>query len=220
MIVKIGLPLPQGIVGLTPAEQCIASLPKNSAIQFVPAIAKGADIWINRNLCVNNGASSAVQQNHFDFDWFLSVDADIVFTMHNIEQLIAHNQPIISGAYPRKNNATKIHAGHWGQIPGSIGPELLSQDTGVHPINWCGGGFILIRRDVFETLEYPWFRIHTIGCTIKGIKYAEQTTADLGFCIHVQQSGYTLLCDCNCKLQHIPLQFLLNYGAPQKGGLS
>jgi hypothetical protein len=101
----------------------------------------------------------------------LFIDADIHFDPLDVPRLIALDEPLVCGAYPRRTIdygriCEGIVAGssleelpRWAssmafvQLPGSplaLGDGLNAK--GLKPVAAVGAGFMLIRRDVFETL--------------------------------------------------------------------
>lgn len=200
-MIKIGLAMANNNTCV--AEQCYK---KRDGYSFIKTVS--ADIANNRNLCiaynknVPNKILSEKYQDQFDFDYFLSLDSDIKWTFNDVRQLVKHDLPIVSGAYERKDNKNVLHAGWW-KKPGVIGKDMIAKDAGLQPIDWCGGGFLLIKKEVFEKMACPWFHSRIIEYYKDGVLCAESTSADIGFCLVLQEHGYKLHIDTCCKVQHI-----------------
>jgi GT2 family glycosyltransferase len=59
-------------------------------------------------------------------------------------------------------------------------------------------GFMLVKRGVFESLEYPWFRPieKRIGNMV------DFTTEDVSFCLRARERGWKVLADMEVKVGH------------------
>jgi GT2 family glycosyltransferase len=64
---------------------------------------------------------------------------------------------------------------------------------------WCGGAFLLVKREVLENMDYPWFRHIYVDMGYR----ANQTGEDIGFCVNAQNSGYKIAIDCGCVVKHL-----------------
>jgi hypothetical protein len=207
MIVKIGFTVPNGIaVEDTIAWKSFQKITKQGTtgdIQLSYTTASGCCIGINRNLCVNEGRSLAKIQKEFNFDFMLYVDFDIEFTFRDILRIVSHNKPIMSGSYRRKEDPRIIHAGYWkDSIVGLADFGFSSEEKGIKSVDWLGGGFLLISKEVFCKMEYPYFRYLVIEYMKNGELCAEDTTEDFGFCINAVKAGFELLVDCDCVVKH------------------
>jgi hypothetical protein len=72
------------------------------------------------------------------------VDCDILFTQQDVIRLASHDEAIVGGFYPLKNDGELVLAA------GS--PTDLPDERGLVPITYMGTGFLLVRRDVFERM--------------------------------------------------------------------
>jgi hypothetical protein len=199
MKILIGLPLPFDID--CPGRQSMSKvLKEKSNLEISGMVATGANIWQLRNRIAGSGSQKIYQSLNYDF--YLSTDWDIRYSLKDIENLVNRKSPIVSGAYARKGNPLLIHAGSWkDEIIGLRGKYLPSNLTGIQEVDWVGGGFLLIRRDALETMEYPWFRSELI-------KYGdcqEATSADFGFCINAKRHKIPIHIDYDCKVEHIKI---------------
>jgi hypothetical protein len=70
-------------------------------------------------------------------------------------------------------------------------PQLLSVD-------YTGMGFMLVRKGVFESMEYPWFRPveKRIG------EMVDFTMEDVGFCLGARERGWKVWVDGSIKVGH------------------
>jgi hypothetical protein len=76
---------------------------------------------------------------------------------------------------------------------------LQHLEYGIHSVVGSGGGGMLIRRIVFETIPDPWWETHT--STLASVPVS--STEDLDFCKKVIDAGFDLVCDLDTPVGHI-----------------
>jgi hypothetical protein len=114
-------------------------------------------------------------------DAIFFTDSDMTFPMNALERLQAHNVPFVGATYmTRRAPATVL---------GTPFEELTSDMTGLKPMRRMPIGFSLIRAEVFDAVEPPWFSV------IWDPVHAEHTSEDYTFCDAVRQAGFDLLVD-------------------------
>lgn len=160
-------------------------------------------IAVGRNLAVKE-QSFHIHQTDFDFDYFLSLDSDIEFKSTDVQALIDRNLPVISGAYKSRANKGKITAGYF-SVYGMPLPEthLNESSIGLIQCDWVGAGFLLIKREVFEKIEYPWFRDEIVKFNYNNIPCAAWVGEDVGFCMQCTKRGFPIFVDTDVKVNHI-----------------
>lgn len=206
MKIRICLPFYHEISGETVlgVRDCL----KQKEIAWEVLTSQGPLIGQARNFLVNRGKNhSPVQQAEEGIDYFLFVDADIGFQFRHVAALLSQKTEIASGAYLRQREDRKYTAGHWaykgGKVPGIVDMEkCLTPNSikGLHVVDYSGGGFLLVRRDVFPNMPYPWFREMIIG--VDGDKF--QIGEDLGFCVLAGEAQIPVHCDTRVTLYHKP----------------
>jgi hypothetical protein len=166
---------------------------------------RGTSISTSRNLGINRGESDATTQRLTGFDYFLSLDADIVFTSKDIKALIAHDKDIVSGAYTYRGNTSKYVAGNFDNrgiiTDGGFADKALRH--GLERVDFVGAGFLLIKRDALNRMAYPWFYESIISYLDNGIPKAQIVGDDIGFCLGAQRAGFDIYCDFDCAVEHI-----------------
>jgi hypothetical protein len=205
-IVRICVPYPNhGTV----KKKCLASLEKvldMTEIEPQIKMIQGATIANQRNAGVNGHVSQRANQI-VDFDYYLSIDSDIAFKPEDILQLINHDFYIVGGAYECRGEPDRYVAGKF-QSPDCqrvLKENMLTKEYGgVQGVDWIGTGFLLIKKQVFEALEYPWFRDMVIPFMDEdGIKCNTWVGEDVGFCIAAQKAGYSIYADLDCRVEHL-----------------
>jgi GT2 family glycosyltransferase len=65
-------------------------------------------------------------------------------------------------------------------------------------VSYTGMGFMLVRKEVFESLEYPWFRPleKRIGDMV------DFTMEDVAFCLKAKEKGFGIFVDTGVRVGH------------------
>lgn len=123
-----------------------------------------ANVFEARNRIIGDGnacqKSDAQPFGGREYDWSFWIDSDIVFYPEDVFQLLAlaekHDCAVLSGLYatgPGEDEDMAVAGTTWGRA--SI-DEMRKCHREVLPIDYCGWGFIAVRRGVFEALGFPW----------------------------------------------------------------
>ena len=147
-----------------------------------------------------------------DYTHLLFLDRDMAFPPDGLDRLLALDAPVAAGTYPML--ATRISAvdgterpnlttiiGQYAdprdreQPPAPDGERVVyrwldAHEVGDEPIacDGVGTGMCLIRREVFEAIEPPWFRVLIDD-------QDKVTTENLYFCRKVLRAGFTIVAD-------------------------
>lgn len=162
----------------------------------------------------------------------LFLDTDITCASNACRKLLSHDKQIISGVYfqrgehqfPLIYNYQGIRRMHDKSRP-AFSPMLapvydyldkkrlphvgityatLEGNDGLIEIGGCGAGFLLVKRDIFENIPFPWFSFEMGG-------------EDLYFCHKARKHGFQIWADMSVLLGHLRLapvgasQFLAQY---------
>jgi len=167
-----------------------------------------APVDVARNVCVREFLNT--DATHLFF-----LDADVAPPHNALEVLLSHNREIVSAlvftSLPDENGqvwpvpcAFRMHDG---KLRPYFGRGLVEVDA-------IGMGCVLIRRNVFETLEPPWF------C----LRYDRSRTTlslgeDLDFCEKARAHGFRIFVDYNLVCDHFARANLGAWaGALARGG--
>ena len=150
--------------------------------------------------------------NNTEHDYLFFLDSDIGFKPEDVLKLLAHQVPIVSGAYPMKIIPERY-------CVDVVQPEERRGD--LVKINGNGMGFVLIHRQVFLDIakqfsglkyipsDYHSDTPHTEAEFNNSYHYfAEQQTQngfmseDKSFFYRAQQVGYNIWLDTSIKLNH------------------
>jgi len=162
----------------------------------------------------------------------LFLDSDIVCAGNACRKLLTHNKDIISGLYFQRGTMQfPVIYSYQGRhrVSGKMCPAFtpildpvyrylskkrlpvteityatLEGNDGLMKIGGAGAGFLLVKREVFEKIPYPWFSFERGG-------------EDLYFCDKARKNGFEIWADMSVLLGHLRLdpvgasQFLTQY---------
>jgi hypothetical protein len=181
-------------------------------------------IYFVRNMCLGGSNLRGSNQKIFngeekDIDYIMWIDSDIVFKPNDFFKLLEDAQkgyPIVSGIYPLDNDnysAIKKWDKEYFLENGTfefINRADISEKKFLYEANYPiirvpynGFGFMLIKREVFDSLEYPWFKPETI--TIKkpdGTEIVDFASEDASFCLNADKKGFFTWVDTEVIVGH------------------
>lgn len=148
-----------------------------------------------------------------DCTHMLFIDSDIAFSANHITALLKRDLPIIGGMYSKKD----IGEPQW--VVNAIEGIEKPDEDGLIEVKYVGSGFMLIAREVFETLihSYPIpFDIfydddsdQKMGrcCNFFHAGVWPETTRwlseDWWFCESARAAGFKIHADTKCTLAHV-----------------
>jgi len=131
-------------------------------------------------------------QGKKNYDNIMWIDSDQVFEPNDFFKLLEHDKDIVSGLYLRKPQGDTLN-----DIPiefacfNEDGKRLYTNEVnGELRKVWSNGmGWMLIKKGVFEKIEYPWFGPIVTGLGFHGEDVSFQLRAkDVGFDSYVDTS--------------------------------
>jgi hypothetical protein len=203
-------------LGLTPKPRIFAcfchpgQVTTGFMVSFVDALSAGKfAVWYESH----SGPLLSLARNDLvraflmtDCTHMLTLDTDIVFKPEDVDRLVAHNLPIVGGAYPEQHRG-----GVW--MPAAQSDKHVSfpsQRTGLLKVGGVGAGFCLIRREVLEALvaaqpitgRWPYAEMDCReGCT-------DLLSEDFALCYRAANLGYDTYLDLDCSLGHVKSSIL------------
>jgi GT2 family glycosyltransferase len=177
-------------------------------------------------MCLGADVIRGKNQKPFDeklqYDYLLWIDSDIIFRPEHLIQLLSHNDDIVSGIYMMADNKHFATVKNWDEeyfkqhgsfqfltpqdIPNNSvqksfadKPETVNrQPFPLLEVAYTGMGFMLVKRGVFESMEYPWFR----PIEIQIGNMTDFTMEDVSFCLRAQEKGYKIYIDPTVRVGH------------------
>lgn len=182
-------------VGVSCSEQSRFSNFWDSLIhlQFPPrtqvAICRGAVISKNRNSLADMFLQS--EATHLFY-----ADDDQIFPPETLKRLVTHDKPVISGLYLSRIFPFLPHIYDTETQNGFVGHRFFNPlDKGLIEVLASGAGCLLVKREVFEKLEKPYW---TLG-QIDKVEWSD----DIDFLRRVRKAGYKVYVDMNCPIGHM-----------------
>ena len=137
-----------------------------------------------------------------DFEYLMFIDADIEFSPESVAKLWNLDAKVKCGAYPMKRPDQPLSA--W--LDGKL--VQLNGDEGLLKVDYCGTGFLMIHRSVFEDLKphvEHYEEGHVGECwgffdlmPFNGVSLSE----DYAFCERWRKLGGEIILDSSIKLGH------------------
>jgi len=149
-----------------------------------------------------------------DNAYLLFVDADIEFEPEQVDALLAHELPVVGGAYLNRfdpeEEPTIVCSYHLGDGVYGHG-EVLPVDHGLIKVSGLGMGFTLIRRDVLVDLDtgplWPFAEVVAGGESVGAISEESKAivhliSEDITFCHRAAKLGYESWLDLDVRVKH------------------
>lgn len=156
--------------------------------------------WVfNANEPVDAARNNLVefcQRTFTGWDMLFWLDADVVPPTDALDRLLAAEKSIVAGCYKLFIDGHEMwsfkESDEWCHEPDPQGPR--------RPITQTGAGCLLVHREVFERLPWPWFKfVHQpmddTGAILK-------TGEDCYFCDQARAAGYELYVDPVVRCRH------------------
>jgi protein-L-isoaspartate O-methyltransferase len=203
---------------MPPTSRCVVLVPVAGAIdpECEDALRelerRGYPVWHVRGFSAidaarNQLANDALAQG---FDEFLWIDDDIVFDPDDVDELRRHDLPLVCGIYPKK--ACRQFACAF--LPDTR-QVLFGTRGDLMEILYCGFGFVLTRRVVYETMQQklglsacnqrfqmplvPYFTPMVAGEGEQAWLLGE----DYSFCERARRCDFRVMADTTIRLWHV-----------------
>jgi len=170
-------------------------------------------LYYVRNMCLGGDNLRGVDQLPFDgkvdYDYIMWIDSDIVFSPQHFFKLLQHDKDIVSGLYMMSDNTHYATVETWDdeffKKHGSF--QFLTRGAvkvkkGLFKADYTGFGWVLTKKGVFESLQYPWFQPMWTEYNINGKLVRDFTMEDVAFCRMIQEKGYNVWIDPSVIVGH------------------
>jgi hypothetical protein len=210
MSILISLPCYGGLVN----EKTTTSLFNLGKLLVRNQIDHGIMTVANESL-ITHGRSRIANffMNNTEFEYLFCLDADVAFQPEDVLKLYSYKKPIVSAAYPMKT--IPLRYCYEVSNPVKVCHDLIK-------INGIGMGFVMIHRNVFETLNryyselkyFPGLNNSNYPITEKEYhnsyhyfaemqKNGKYLGEDMSFFQRVTEVGYDVWLNTDIQLQHI-----------------
>ena len=139
----------------------------------------------------------------FDYDYIMWIDSDVVFTPDHFFKLLQDDKDIVSGLYMMSDNTHYATVEDWdddfflkhGHFQ-FLNREMVQAKQGkLFTADYTGFGWVLVKKGVFESLQYPWFQPVWTEYNIDGKIVRDFTMEDVAFCKMIKEKGYDVWID-------------------------
>jgi len=146
-----------------------------------------------------------------DYDVWLTIDSDIIFTPKQVMEIIEDTDkyPVVSGMYrlsatqysPVQEWDTEFFKknGHF---------EFVTKDS-IDPnkkyisVAYNGMGLFACKKEVLESLKYPYFYHPPVEMELdEGNSVSEMLSEDVAFCRNIKEAGYDITVNTNIVVGH------------------
>ena len=169
-----------------------------------------SNVYYARQKCLTPDVSKGIHQKPFggtvDYDYIMWIDSDMFFSPKQFEELMDMDKDIASGIYKMQDQvgyATVEKYNNQEFIENSkftfLNDEILSEKPDIFPVEYTGFGWMLIKKGVIESMEYPWFRPEWMNF---GNDIKDFTSEDVGFCINAIKKGYKIYVNQKIRVGH------------------
>ena len=176
-------------------------------------------LYYVRNMCLGGSNISGIDQKPFqgqvEYDYIMWIDSDVVFTPEHLFKLIDADKDIVSGLYMMQDNIHFATVETWdneffkanGYFP-FVTPEINAKKKEPYIVDYTGFGWILMKKGVFESLEYPWFQPIWKEYEINGKQIRDFTMEDVSFCHMIKEKGYDVWIEPTVRVGHEKMMVL------------
>lgn len=139
---------------------------------------------VRNSLIVDNGRIPLKKYSHF-----LLLDSDVSFNPNIIYKLIEYDKDIVGAPY-------KHHKGYNNVWKLSENGRIIEYiyDEGFKKVGGLATGMMLVKREVFEEIGYPWFYRPVIDREVIGL--------DVNFCLLAKKHNFDIWCDFELQVKH------------------
>lgn len=137
-------------------------------------------------------------------DWLFTLDTDMVFSPEDFDALLASadevDAPIVSGMYFVDEKPPRVAAAN------TVGTSIKSitdwEDDKLVSVDWCGAGFMLVHRSVFDKVGDNPYRQDIVAPS--GALVGE----DYSFCERARQAGFAVKVNPSVFVGHVKPRIL------------
>lgn len=183
----------KGIIGIPHTGDLPIEFVKSLLVLDRPA---GTDLYDVPNSTIDKARNLLVSKMlNEGYEWILFIDSDMTFDPDTLTHMLSLNKPVVTAmCFKRVEPYTPCFYS-----------EVNATDTGVtltpyeiddipaepFQVEACGAACLLIRREVFETLKWPWFFMPPF--------YGE----DIYFCSQLKKAGIPIWVDPAPLIGHL-----------------
>jgi len=180
---------------------------------IIPMLSHSEDaiVYYARNKVLNGDVLRGIHQKPFDgkikYDYLMWIDSDIIFNFDQFQKLLSYNLDIVSGIYMMKGGQNFATVQNWdveffkknGYFQFLTEKDVKEWQGGLMDVSYTGFGFMLVKYDVFESLEYPWFRPNWQQISEDVRDFSSE---DVSWCQNIKKLGFHIYVDPSVRVGH------------------
>ena len=168
-------------------------------------------------LDVLRGKDQKAFGGNLDYFAWVTIDSDVVFTPESMFELLASLEvhPVVAGYYCMADGKSFAVVKDWDTefFAKNATFQFLEKESIEQwqkenqqlfmPVSYSGLGFFGARKEVLESLKYPFFDAplqHIQG--VDGMELVDLCSEDVAFCKNIQAAGYTIHLHTNLRVGH------------------
>ena len=170
-----------------------------------------------RSMCLGADLRRGIHQKPFDgkvqYTHLLWIDSDSVWTPQNLVDLLGRNVDVVAGHYLLHDQSgyATVSLKDWdldyykknGKFKyltdDDIKRETEKDKNALIETAYTGFGFLLMKKGVMESLDYPWFISMALDA---GDEVADITSEDVSCCLRLREKGYKVWVDPKVRIGH------------------
>jgi hypothetical protein len=168
-------------------------------------------------LDVLRGADQKPFGGQLEYDVWLTIDSDVLFSAEQVIQLIEATDihPVVSGFYRMADLTHYAAVQEWDTdffashgsfqflTPEDVEKWRSTTQQRFMPVVYNGLGFFACKKGVIESLQYPYFWAPLQEITTpSGVLLRDMCSEDVAFCKNLRAAGYTIMADTDIRVGH------------------
>jgi len=163
-------------------------------------------------LDVLKGANQSPFDGKLDYDVWLTIDSDIMFTPEQVIELVDNTEkyPVVSGLYRMEDLTHYACVKEWNvDYFKKMGSFQFAQIDDFEkapkfvPVAYNGMGFFACRKGVIEKLKYPYFSYPLIEIEAEdGTIIRDTCSEDVAFCKNITDAGFEVIVNTTLRVGH------------------
>ena len=112
---------------------------------------------VGRNTLITQ--SNPIEPYNFlkTIDWIIWVDADIKFSLPQMQQLMAVDEPVVSGWYISSPiNQTSL-VGYLKEHPVLLSSDEIYSHNEIFEVDFVASGFVKIHSSIYQKMDFPFY---------------------------------------------------------------
>jgi hypothetical protein len=127
-------------------------------------------------------------------------DSDTVAPPGAVQKLLDADKSVIGGVVYTKSGYHSPVFGYWDKKRQMFSTPIPFEYNKLRQVDILGTGFMMVKREVFEKLERPWFQ-----CYEKGGNARE----DIYFCLKCKEAGIPIYIDTGLHCGHVATPYII-----------